>query len=94
MQSIINQLNETYSRWSILDKMGKEMQLEQMWQQLSATYNYLCQLYQNRGYLTPDEANYASQVYQMLVAIQHEKMKVDRQLAEEMLKHLAKMKQL
>ena len=31
--NIFEQLDEIYSRWSILDKVGKEMQLERMWQQ-------------------------------------------------------------
>lgn len=67
------------------------MQLQRMWNQLSGTYNYLCQLYRNRGYLTPNEANYANQISQLLVSVQKEKMKVDQELASEMLKHLVKM---
>ena len=89
--NIFEQFDEAYSRWSILDKMGKEMQLERLWQQTSAAYNYLFQVYQNRGYLTPQEANYANQISQMLVALQNQKMKVDQKLSEEMMKHLAKM---
>ena len=86
------QLYEAYSRWSLLDKVGKEMQLMGMWNQLRGTYNSLCQLYQNRGYLTSEEANYANQIYQMLVAVQNEKMRADQELAGEMMKHLVKMK--
>ena len=86
------QFDEVYSRWSILDKVGKEMQLEGLWQQTSATYNYLFQVYQNRGYFTPQEANYANQISQMLTALQNQKMKVDQDLANEMMKHLLKMK--
>ena len=67
------------------------MQLERLWQQTSAAYNYLFQVYQNRGYLTPGEANYANQISQMLTALQNQKMKVDQELANEMLKHLVKM---
>jgi hypothetical protein len=86
------QFEELYSRWSVLDKVAKEMQIAKMWQQLSATYNYICQLYQSRGYLTVAESNYASQIYQMLVGLNTQKMKVDQELTDEMIKHLIKMK--
>ena len=89
--NIFEQFDEVYSRWSILDKVGKEMQLAGMWQQTSAAYNYLFQVYQNRGYLTPREANYANQISQMLMALQSQKMKVNQDMASEMLKHLVKM---
>lgn len=89
--NIFEQFDEAYSRWSILDKVGKEMQLERLWQHTSAAYNYLFQVYQNRGYLTPQEANYANQISQMLKALQSQKMKVDQDLSNEMLKHLVKM---
>ena len=89
--SIFEQFDEAYSRWSILDKVGKEMQLERLWQQTSTAYNYLFQVYQSRGYLTPQEANYANQISQMLKALQSQKMKVDRDLSNEMMKHLVKM---
>lgn len=56
INNFFEQFEGLYSRWSVLDKVGKEMQLERMWQQLSGTYNYICQLYQNRGYLTPEVA--------------------------------------
>lgn len=56
--NILEQLEELYSRWSMAEKVGKEMQLENMWQQLSGSYNYLFQIYQQRGYLTSDEASY------------------------------------
>ena len=89
--NIFEQFDEAYSRWSILDKVGKEMQLESLWHQTSAAYNYLFKVYQSRGYLTPREADYANQISQMLKALQSQKMKVDQELANEMLKHLVKM---
>ena len=89
--NIQEQLDELYSRWSMAEKVGKEMQLEGMWQQLSSSYNYLFQIYQQRGYLTPDETNYANQLSQMLTGLQAQKMRVDQELSEEMMKHLAKM---
>ena len=88
---IFEQFDEAYSRWSILDKVGKEMQLERLWQQTSTAYNYLFQVYQSRGYLTPQEANYANQISLMLKALQSQKMKVDRDLSNEMMNHLVKM---
>ncbi len=91
VNNIFEQFDEAYSRWSILDKMGKEMQLERLWQQTSAAYNYLFQVYQNRGYLTPQEANYANQISQILMALQSQKTKVDQDLSNEMMKHLVKM---
>ena len=91
-QELFEQFEELYSRWNVLDKVGKEMQLERMWNQLSGTYNYICQVYRNKGYLTPDEATYANQIYQMLVGVQNEKVKVDQELTNEMLKHLVKMR--
>lgn len=65
--NILEQLDELYSRWSILDKVGKEMQLKSMWNQITAAYNNLLLLYQSRGILTPYEANYANQVTQVMV---------------------------
>lgn len=88
---IFEQIDELYSRWSLLDKIGKEMQLKRMWQQMTSAYNYLLLVYQSRGYLTPNEANYANQITQMLMALQNQKMKIDQQLSNEMLKHLANM---
>ena len=89
--NILEQFEELYSRWSMAEKVGKKMQLEGMWQQLTASYNFLFQIYQHRGYLTPIEATYASQLSQMLAGLLAQKMRVDQELSEEMLKHLAKM---
>ena len=89
--NIFEQFDEAYSRWSILDKVGKEMQLEGLWQQTNAAYNYLFRVYQNRGCLTPYEANYANQISQMLKSLQSQKKKVDQDFANEMIKHLMKM---
>lgn len=47
MNNVFKQFEELYSQWSVLDKVAKEMQIAKMWQQLSATYNYICQLYQS-----------------------------------------------
>ena len=89
--NILEQLEELYSQWSMAENVGKEMQLEGMWQQLSSSYNCLYQIYRHRGYLTPDEATYANQLSHMLAGLQAQKMRVDQELSEEMMKHLAKM---
>ena len=65
--NILEQFDELYSRWRILDKLGKEMQLKRMWNQMTSAYNNLLLLYQSRGILTPYEANYANQVTQVMV---------------------------
>lgn len=90
--NIFEQFDELYSRWSIMDKVGKEMQLERMWQQAIVAYRYLLQVYQSRGYLTLSESNYASQISRVMTDLRNQKMKVDQDLANEMLKHLVKMK--
>ena len=89
--NVFEQFEELHSRWSILDKVGKEMQLERMWQQATAAYRYLLQVYRSRGYLTLIESNYANQIAQMMRELQNQKMKVDQDLADEMLRHLVKM---
>lgn len=89
--NILEQFEELYSRWSVLNNIDKEMKLAQSWQHINAVYNYLLQIYQHRGYLTPDEFTYANQLSQMLAGLQVQKMRVDHELSEEMIKHLAKM---
>ena len=91
MNNIFEQFDEAYSRWSILDKVGKEMQLAGMWQQLCATYNHIILVWQKRGYLTANEYNYKNQIYQLLINLNNQKMIVDKQLSDEMMKHLIKM---
>lgn len=90
--NIFEQFDELYSRWSILDKVAKEMHQERMLQQMTAAYHYLFQVYQSRGYLTPDEGYYANQIGQILTSLHNQNMKANHDLANEMLKHLVKMK--
>ena len=85
------QFEELYSRWSVLDNIDKGMRLAQSWQQVSAMYNYLLQIYKTKGFLTSDEANCANQLQQMFLGLQAQKAQVDQDLAGEMMKHLAKM---
>lgn len=89
---LFEQLDELHSQWTLLDQVGREMQLGRMWQTMTSAYRYHVQVYQSRRYLTPNESYYANQIGQALMMLQSEKMKVDQALADEMLKHLVKMK--
>lgn len=91
MKNVFEQFDEVYSRWSMLDKVGKEMQLARMWQQLYATYNHIIRVWQFKGYLTVDEYNYINQIYQLLIGMNNQKMIVDKQLSDEMMNHLVMM---
>ena len=91
MNSVFEQFEEAYSRWSMLDKVGKEMQIDSMWQHLCITYNHIILVWQSRGYLTTYEYNYKNQIYQLLLSLKNQKMIVDKQLNDEMMKHLVKM---
>lgn len=91
MKNVFEQFDEVYSRWSMLDKVGKEMQLARMWQQLCATYNHIIRVWQFKGYLTVDEYNYINQIYQLLIGMNNQKMIVDKQLSDEMMNHLVMM---
>lgn len=91
MNNLFERFDELYSQWSILDKVGKEMQVGRMWQQVNACYNYLFQIYHSRGYLTLDETNFANQLCQVLAGLRAQKMRVNQELTGEMMKHLAKM---
>lgn len=90
--NILEQFSSLYSRWSVLNNIDKRMRLAQSWQKVSAMYNYLLQIYKAKGFLTPDEANCANQLQQMLLGFQAQKAQVDQELAGEMMKHLVKMK--
>ena len=63
-----------------------------MWQQVTVAYRQLFQVFQGRGYLTLSESNYANQISQMMTELQNQKMKVDQDVTNEMLKLLVKMK--
>ena len=43
------------------------------------------------GDMTADEYNYKNQIYQLLIGLNNQKMIVDQQLSDEMMKHLMKM---
>ena len=91
MDNLIQQFEEFYSQWSILDKIGQEMRLTEMWQRGVAMYKGLVMSYNAKGYLTEAEVNYVQQLQQLLQHLQVQKMNVDQRLANEMTSHLLKM---
>lgn len=50
MNSMLNKLDEIYSKWSILDKFRKEIYLDMLLQQANFAYRYLLQVYNNKGF--------------------------------------------
>ena len=86
-----NQFQDIYSRWSFLDKAAKEAQLEDMLSRAQGTYQFLVQSYGSKGYLTQDEYNQVEQIQQFGQYLLSQKMQVDQDLWNEMMKHLAKM---
>jgi len=91
LNNIFEQLDDIYSKWKFLDKVGKEMQLGQMYQYLKEAFNYLVFKYQRIGYLTDNEINNANSLIQILTAIQNQKMIIDQELMNDMMTHLLKM---
>lgn len=89
--NIIEQFDEFCSRWNLLDKVGKDMQLGNMMQNVSGLYQFLMLSYARKGFLTQDEANQVRRINQIYQDLQKQKMQVDNDLWNEMMKHLAKM---
>ena len=67
--NILEQLEEMYSRWSVLDKVGKEMQLEGKWQRAQVLYQALQWPYNSKGGLTTEEWNRVSQLQQLILVL-------------------------
>lgn len=91
MNSIAEQFEELYSRWSFLDKAGKDSQLGAMMNKAQVLYQYLVMTYGSKGYLTTDEYKQVEGLRQFYQYLQGQKMQVDQDLWNEMMKHLAKM---
>lgn len=89
---IIEQFEDLYSRWSVLDNVGKEIQLERMRSAATSFYNAIMLSYNAKGFLTPDEVKSANQLNQVFGWLRDQKAKVDQDLINEMMKHLVKMK--
>ena len=89
--NIVEQFEEFYSRWNLLDKAGKDLQLGNMMQNVYALYQFLMQSYTRKGYLTQYEANQVKQISLFYQDLQNQKMQVDNDLWKEMMKQFAKM---
>ena len=89
--NIIEQFDELYSRWNLLDKAGKDMQLGNMMQNVSGLYQFLLLSYARKGFLTQNEANQVRRINQIYQELQAQKIQLDNDLWNEMMKHLAKM---
>lgn len=89
--NIAEQFEESYSTWSMLDKAGKESQLATMMSKVQGLYQYLVMVYGRKGYLTLGEYNQVEQIKQFYQYLQSQKIQVDQNLWNEMIKHLAKM---
>ena len=88
MNNIAEQFEELYSRWSLLDKAGKDAHLTEMTGRAQGLYQFLVMNYGRKGFLTQDEYEQIRQIGQYL---QTQKTQADQDLWNEMMKHLAKM---
>lgn len=57
INNIADQFEDLYSRWSLLDKAGKDAQLAEMMGRAQRFYQFLVVNYGSKGYLTQDEYN-------------------------------------
>lgn len=91
MNNIAQQFEDLYSKWSLLDKAGKDVQLAEMMGRAQGLYQFLVLNYGRKGYLTQDEYNQVDQIRQVGQYLQAQKIQADQNLWNEMMKHLAKM---
>ena len=91
MNNIVEQFEELYFKWSLLDKAGKDAQLAEMMGRAQGLYQFLVMNYGRKGYLTQDEYNQVEQIRQVGQYLQAQKIQADQDLWNEMMKHLAKM---
>ena len=91
MNSIVEQFEDLYSKWALLDKVGKDAQLIEMMSRAQRLYQFLVMNYGRKGFLTQDEYNQVEQIRQVGQYIQAQKIQTDQELWNEMMKHLAKM---
>ena len=91
MNNIAEQFEDLYSRWSLLDKAGKDAQLAELMGRAQGLYQFLVMNYGRKGYLTQDEYNQVEQIRQVGQYLQAQKIQADQDLWNEMMKHLAKM---
>ena len=91
MNNIAEQFEELYSRWSLLDKAGKDAYLTEMMGRAQRLYQFLVLNYGRKGFLTQYEYNQVEQIRQIGQYLQTQKTQADQDLWNEMMKHLAKM---
>lgn len=91
MSNIAEQFEDLYSKWSLLDKAAKETQLSDMMDRAQGMYQFLVVAYNRKGFLTPDEYRQVDQISQIGQYLLSQKMQVDQDLWNEMMKQLAKM---
>ena len=91
MNNIVEQFEDLYSRWSLLDKAGKDAQLAEMMGRAQGLYQFLVMNYGRKGFLTQDEFNQVEQIRQVGRYLQSQKIQADQDVWNEMMKHLAKM---
>ena len=91
MNNIAEQFEELYSRWSLLDKAGKDAHLTEMMGRAQRLYQFLVLNYGRKGFLTQYEYNQVEQIRQIGQYLQTQKTQADQDLWNEMMKHLAKM---
>lgn len=89
--NIAEQFEDLYSRWSLLDKAGKDAWLAEMMAKAKGLYQFLVISYGRKGFLTQDEYNQVEQIKQVGQYLQAQKIQADQDLWNEMMKHLAKM---
>lgn len=91
INNIAEQFEDLYSKWSLLDKAGKDAQLAEMMGKAQGLYQFLVMNYGRKGYLTQDEYNQVEQIRQVGQYLQAQKIQADQDLWNEMMNHLAKM---
>ena len=91
MNDIPELFEDLYSKWSLLDKAGKDAQLTEMMGRAQGLYQLLVINYGRKGYLTQDEYNQFEQIRQVGQYFQAQKIQADQDLWNEMMKRLAKM---
>ena len=89
--NIVEQFEEFYSRWNLLDKAGTDLQLGNMMQNVYALYQFLMPSYARKGFLTQEEANKVQQIKHLYIDLQNQKTQIDNDLWNEMMKQFAKM---
>ena len=91
MNNVAEQFEDLYSRWSLLDKAGKDAQLAELMGRAQGLYQFLVMNFGRKGYLTQDEYNQVEQIRHVGQYLQAQKIQADQDLWNEMMKHLAKM---